>query len=302
MPATVVNGFVAALFLMLPFFIGVEPCLVLGMLAAILFWGASGGRNGFPSAPPLSVWIIAAWVIGLGLTTPLYRPYPRLILPWLTGAIIGNSLAWTWIFTAFRKEATSGPYGEIPSPELLASSDRVRWKATRAGRLLLPAVVLATTLGLCLLPWSSAWQDRRGLKLIASQILDSIQSDLSRRERSTHPHLDCVIYVLAEPGLYYHLAAQEDQRLRFITQPAANLGMLEPGKIEAGVPTYLVSTTGAGKADLLEEKQTDRLQQMERYPYQPSDLVLLDEFPPSALPEVREATVRLLRILPIGGL
>jgi hypothetical protein len=291
--------FLPMAFLPLPFLIGLEPCLVLGMLTAVVRRGFQWARQPERCRPSLGAWIVAAWVIGLGLTTPIYRPYPRLVLPWLMGAIIGNCLAWTWILSGSRKPAVTGFLAERSALSPTTDHDQARGRRQQLRFALL--ALLVSGLVLACGPWSSAWQDRRGLERIAEQLLSTIEKDLSLHERSTHPHLDCVIYVLAEPGLYYQLAAREDQKLQFITQPAANLGMLQPGKIEAGVPTYLAWTSRTARTNPLADAPPKRLELVQEYPYRPSDLVLLDEFAPSALGDVREARVGLSRILPVGG-
>ena len=38
----------------------------------------------------LAAWLLAAWTIGLFIATPSYKPYPRLVLPWLISAPFGN--------------------------------------------------------------------------------------------------------------------------------------------------------------------------------------------------------------------
>ena len=58
----------------------------------------------------LAAWLVAAWTIGLFVSTPAYTPYPRLLLPWLvsawlaTAAVCGMAFeSWTGGEDAARK-------------------------------------------------------------------------------------------------------------------------------------------------------------------------------------------------------
>src|SRR5262245_12703777 len=46
----------------------------------------------------LAGWLVAAWFIGLSLTTALYTPYPRLTLPWLAAGCLGAGIVIGWNF------------------------------------------------------------------------------------------------------------------------------------------------------------------------------------------------------------
>ncbi|WP_437225447.1 ArnT family glycosyltransferase [Planctomicrobium sp. SH661] len=243
---------------------------------------------------PLGGWLLLAWIIGLGLTTPLYRPYPRLILPWLISLSMAAGIGLALAAAVLRELAADS---ENDSGDVAASAGRPTSKRKLVDVLvavLLPLGVAAWILS----PKGVQWEDRNGLRIAADEIVAGIQSDLQGRAPSKVPEMDCVIYVLAEPGLYYHLAALENEKLKFITQPASDLGMLTSGKIDPRVPAYLV--TGPHSKDEAAQLQAskDRANQVHYgsiengatgYSYHPSDLVLLDDKSPAECGRVRYA-------------
>ncbi len=82
--------------------------------SAVLFCCAMGGVAGrlrWPAVPAESVegsdqktiacwalpcWTVAIWLLSLSLVTPMYRPYPRLTLPWLMAVWLGAGAGISW--------------------------------------------------------------------------------------------------------------------------------------------------------------------------------------------------------------
>jgi hypothetical protein len=118
--------------------------------------------------------------------------------------------------------------------------------------------------------------------------------------RSPFDEASCVVYVLGEPGLYYHIAAARGRDgANHLAQPASNLGMLEPGATSPGMPAFLVTGLHAHRdhPELLNNPPAG-LKLLAEYPYTPSDLVLLDDMAPRDVPAHRHQAVRLWRIEP----
>lgn len=274
--------------------IGSMPLLLASAICTAVSLLRSRGGDDAPEThrlQTLGLWHAIAWFVGLSLAVPLYRPYPRLLLPWLTvGWIVAGGTLAKWL--------TSGASSSEPAHRMS------HWLGIAGAGLLLLAVT-QFALPARLRPVISSpvcWEDRSDLKQIAEKIvgdlapgrLDSFSSRLSGIER--------VLYVLAEPGLYFHLAAAEfEGRGRHATQPAANLGMLEPGSVDARVPTFLITGLHAHRDNplLLEGEIAATL--VAEYPYTPSDLVLLDDVAPDGLASQRDQVVRLWRIEPAAS-
>ena len=56
-------------------------------------WFASEAKD---ARDRFALYFLAAWIGGLFLATPLYHPYPRLTLPWLSAVSIGAG-SWSTI-------------------------------------------------------------------------------------------------------------------------------------------------------------------------------------------------------------
>jgi len=290
---------------LLPVLVGVAgliiPLCMMALLGVVLL-KRRGWRQRLENAVsdqevPFGLWILLAWIAGLTLVTPMYRPYPRLILPWMIGM---SSAAAMGVVLVFRELGL----GSAPA---IASGQRKRLRATskispvkessfpRTSSLQVLSGVLKVEVGLAFtLPLVAAilcvsvaplrfQEDRRGLERAAIQIIPALSADLETHSRSQVDALDCVVYVLAEPGLYYHLAAREDVDLQFITQPASDLGMLTSGKIDARVPAYLVTGPHARKAEAELQSRHQSVREVGKFDYVPSSLVVLDGGSPAEL-------------------
>lgn len=216
----------------------------------------------------LQFWIWAAWFLGLTFATPLYRPYPRLILPWLLAAMIG-----------------CGAFVEIMFQ---------RWKSLQQR-----SQIVGITLLVILTVWSgyrcmTKSPTRTGLKIVGSELRKSV-FDATRENPSLLSGVDAVVYVLAEPGLFYHLAASNDSNYELIPQPASSLELLDSQQLDTRVPTFIA--VGIHEADSrVELAQREDVELVAEFPYSPSNLVLLDDFAPGQVSEHRDQSIQLWRI------
>jgi len=144
------------------------------------------------------------------------------------------------------------------------------------------------------------WQSRTGLESIAGQIRADADRITATLSRSPAPPVDYVVYVYGEPALFFHLAnALADDKA--VAQPAANLGFIETHR-ESRFPVFLVTGPHADRSRAFQQqwkRLKHRFGQSGEYRYFPSDLVLLNQFPPDALAdqtEHRETVVRLYRL------
>ena len=222
----------------------------------------------------LGVFLLCAWLFGLLIATPLYRPYPRLGMPFLIAVLIASGIGiQAFMIVLGRWKSFFTPYlVALVGASLFYFITGLTMADLNVGRLL---------------------EDRTSLQDISQQIVE----DVSSQDRiSTNPDLDAVIYVLGEPGLYFHLASEDSSDFEFIANPASNLGMLQPGATPPGIPTYIVAGLHAELEKLKLAELTEQVELIEDYEYEASDLVLLDDYPPDALEENRTQSIQLWKI------
>lgn len=224
-------------------------------------------------------WLLAAWIIGLAFSIPLYRPYPRLAVPWLVSLI----LVFSQSFRPYRQI-------ELPPP---TSEDRVQgW------------IFFGMTIGLLLLcSWMPipadafqfrCWETRSQFREIARDVTDdALKAALASNQKAIQ-NTQAVLYVYAEPGLFFHLPADD-----LAVQPAGNLNFVD---IEATrkLPTFLVAGPHAQRSKAFADefaKRADRFELIASYPYDASDFVRLDDVSATQLRARREPLeVRLYRV------
>jgi 4-amino-4-deoxy-L-arabinose transferase-like glycosyltransferase len=130
--------------------------------------------------------LVLVWVMSLVVVTPLYRAYPRLLIPLIVGSLLGASLFWRrgWV-------------------DFIAPALRRTWW-------LGPAIALSLALGVLAVRGSTAWEDRSGYRAASRALSD----------RSTYGWDDraggALVYVISEPGFFYNL--------RTAGVPAATVG------------------------------------------------------------------------------
>jgi dolichyl-phosphate-mannose-protein mannosyltransferase len=229
----------------------------------------------------LALWFGLAWLCGLLLATPVYRPYPRLILPLQCVAMIGTAAAVVMLLTGQVLNAASD--GE----EGAASKGNARFAWLVAVMLL--CAWRAFSIG------TPGWQTRTELAEISADATKAATADC-QGEPSEVEGYDFVVYVYGEPGLLHHVPASNE---RAFVKAVMDLSFTKPGYDHARIPAFVLAGPHA-LASLEFQKQVaeagDALEEIGVYGYRPSDLVLLDDVPPAKLEEKRAQLVRLYRV------
>lgn len=263
------------------FAIGVLPCLLLIPLVTALacLYGLTRcalWRTSDPLFPGLQTgqWLCAAWLCGLVLVTPLYQPYPRLILPLLAVTWLLTS-AWTVLVFRYQPAETSNiPESKSRSALLIASLGI-------AGLLLSYAIDNGT----------KCWQPRTDLAE-TGELAIAAAADHARGEGNQK--LDFVIYTYGEPGLFFHLP-----REGVPVQPVTDLNFALPGSRHPRIPTFVLTGPNTQNDENFAEhfaQAGDALQEVGVFPYEASDFVLLDDHSPNELADHRTAELRLYRV------
>ncbi|MEK6262495.1 MAG: glycosyltransferase family 39 protein [Planctomycetota bacterium] len=187
--------------------------LSLATLPLLLILAVSGLTIGLVSdrrsARGLGLWLMAAWLAGMSFATPMYHPYPRLVMPWLMATWIGVGLGAELWWERGHQQGNS------------AKSHFGLWKPTW-----LELMVLVCLMGIgivrLLVGTAHVWRDRGQFQLASYQIAERIQS--VTHDSGFSPH-EAVVYVIGEPaivnglrshGLPYTAPVQD---LRFVSSP-----------------------------------------------------------------------------------
>tara|TARA_R110002072_G_scaffold303123_1_gene494706 strand:- start:133209 stop:135344 length:2136 start_codon:yes stop_codon:yes gene_type:complete len=262
------------------------------------------------------VWLHLAWLCGLTLTTPLYRPYPRLILPLLCVGCVGTGLAIVRLLhgrlfagrssmsvidsqdTSPKKSATSiETAGDVDlsneRPAGAGSDRRPNSQAARLRTIWLSIVV-------CLCVWRAndhrapAWQNRAGLADIAEQVV-AAAAENCKGSQPIKDEFAFVMYSYGEPGLMFHIASTGAPIL-----PIMDLSFARPGSDHARIPTFVLAGPHAWKSsqfgDEFRALPEEAMIEVAEFPYLVSDFVLLDDHAPRQLSRHRNDIVKLYRV------
>jgi dolichyl-phosphate-mannose-protein mannosyltransferase len=261
--------------------------LFLGFVVfATLLRPTSDGEDSETSrARNLAGWLLAAWFLGLFVAVPLYKPYPRLVMPWLVcawlagGACVDEVLAWATARRAAQDAARANPAG-------------LGWRTWvfLAGAIGVLTVGVVSRMSLARTRDIPGWQDRGVRARIVKQAAQ-YASKLSPGKP--------LFLVYGEPALFFDLAVDNTN-----PQPplGGNFSFLAPGQKPLPQPAYLLAYSGTADFDKLiapYEKKALKLEAV--FHDTPSDLVLLDTYSPAELalgkPRPTEA-LNLYRIQP----
>ena len=293
-PIDVLVVFVLTILLTVPF-------LTAAVAICVLFRNAmSADRESLLSPDCVGVWLCAAWLCGLFAATPLYQPYPRLILPlltitWFFLCAFGVSLIRSNAVTTDESEevtpSVSDPTKETPSGQ---NAQWLQWlNHTLHGwrGYVAAGVVAAMLFPLIATNRRLAWQNRSGLahagELALAAAAEHSQGESNRK-------FDFVVYTYGEPGLFFHLP-----RDGVPVQPVSDLNFALPGSIHPRIPTFVLTgpnTLNDGNFAEHFAEAGDALEQIGVFPYEASDFVLLDDHRPHELDEHRIAELRLYRV------
>ncbi len=279
-----VGSLVAIIMAIVTAIVGLLPVLlVLNVIAAVLQWNNQPSESDRPTSS-LGRWILLAWILGLIVATPMYRPYPRLILPLLAGLIIGAGYGIELVLHRLR--GTVAP-GSVASPQQELA---IQWQGVTMGGLAVLVLLgaHAVTRGNWISP--PVFAPRNAFVEIASQIRTAIRRDIvSEIARETGnkyytPRGDVTagVAVLGEPGLFFQLASPANAFLQIVAQPVATTAPVTSAAANE-IPMYLVTGPHAKEAVAELEAMPETVRLVATFEYHPSPLVLLDDMPPSQI-------------------
>lgn len=293
---------------------GVSPILLGAALAGpalILltsYW--SGQSDEAARSRRLAAWLVAAWNIGLLVATPTYKPYPRIVMPWLISAILGTAAACSLLFEPAMAIAESGrktrkivgwaliavwvlyPLATLQFRRLDKAGFRFE---PRAWAHPMGELVLGK-LGIMERPHSNlpipGWLDRTAR---SRQILAALGDARGRVEPALRMRpLHVISY--GEPAIVFHLNA-----IGIDASPVADFAFLSPGQPRVAQPAFLMALPNSREEfDRLIGPYANQLSSEAFLRETPSDIVLLDKYSPRDLvsPGLKQEDLRLYRINP----
>ncbi len=213
--------------------------------------------------------LVAIWWASLLVATPLYTPYPRLIMPCLLAAMLACALNW--------------------HPLLETEGDATPYHAGSLTGCLIFGLIVVYWFGISLLsPHTDHLErllDRRGLPGIAKEIRGAQPQASSR-----------VIYVYGEPALYFQLRAAGEEIVSAVQEVPTSAATFDG----QAIATFLVVGPHAQRdPEFLRQLAAakERWELYKEYDYQPSAVVWLDMNDPrrSPLETAENDRVRLYR-------
>jgi 4-amino-4-deoxy-L-arabinose transferase-like glycosyltransferase len=243
----------------------------------------------------LAAWLLWAWTLGFFVATPAYTPYPRLALPWLISALLATAavsgmifeppteapneghnprkyLRWVliavWILgplatLQYRSINRSGwrflPRDEKGHPQCELVLGNISIQARAHSKLPVPG-----------------WEDRTAR---GKFILEAAETT---RQKVTEAGGPRTLHFLSygEPAIVFHLNVNG-----FDVLPVTDLSFLEPGNSPLPQPAFLMAFS-TDELKRLVQPHSNRLKVFgifREFRGSPSDLVLLDKYPPSDL-------------------
>lgn len=201
-------------------------------------------------------WFALAWICGLTVATPLYHPYPRLALPWLTAVWIGVGVAAQLLAT-----------GSTTTSEF--TDTRTKLKATwcRAAIAIWLVAIVAVR---CWTGTYHAWQDRAELSRATASIASLLQSQTRDRGFSED---EAIVYVYGNPPIVFGLKSNG----LALVGPIQNLDFLRTPRVR---PTFLILTDRASANAGFQEEWAAHKSEFTRIqttPIRVSHLVRLDD-------------------------
>ena len=277
------------------------------------FWLVRSLQVGRKSAPPspaashrqLALWLLAAWICGLSVTTPLYTAFPRLTLPWLVALWLAAGPGLNWLADGLAADglAADGLAADGLAADGLAAEQAgespIRPRTSPAAWGIIAVAIAVIGVGLAWRPGllAPAWQTRGGLAGVAGRVRSDIREALVEQDLS--PDADFLVDVYGEPSLYFQLRKLEID----LALPVSSLRFAQPDAPPPPLPTFLVTGPHNQHNPRFQEQfQTaaPRLTLERTYEYAPSDLVLLNKFAPTNLTdeagERRRYAIHLYRV------
>jgi 4-amino-4-deoxy-L-arabinose transferase-like glycosyltransferase len=252
----------------------------------------SGKSDDASRSRRLAAWLVAAWTIGLFVSTPAYTPYPRLLLPWLvsawlaTAAVCGMACeSWNGGQDAGRKPGKYVRWALVAA-WLLCALATLQYRATEKAefRFAFPNGKGHASGELALWRLSiqerahsdlavPGWLDRTARGKIILDAAETAKRSVIDASRTRPLHF--VTY--GEPAIFFHLAAKG-----FDASPVQNFGFLAAGQPPLTQPAFVTAFL-TDEFQKLIAPYSNRLDLIAIFRESPSDLVLLDSYPPSDL-------------------
>ncbi len=212
----------------------------------------------------LAGWLLAAWFLGLLVAVPLYKPYPRLVMPWLVCAWM---VAGACIDTVMNRAAARWTENDAARTTPL----RLGWKTVvfLVGAIGVFALGAVSRMSLARGRDIPAWQDRT---VRANAVKRAVQYALKRAPGKP------LFLVYGEPCLFFNLAVEG-----YNPQPplGGDFSFLAPGQKPLPQPAFLLAYEGTADFDKLIEPYKKALSVEAIFHDTPSDLVLLDTYSPA---------------------
>ena len=246
---------------LVPFFIG--STVLLALVGALRIFGWAIGLN--PAAAndsarrrgAFGTVLLAVWFGALFVATPLYTPYPRLLLPWLIATWLGAARAADWLLnvqglhekligTRWRRLAFLGAWAALGIMVALISPRR---------------------------PMLSLSRDRTGLARVAAETRNGIGPESAN-----------AIYVFGEPAMFFQLRASGEEHVAPVQALPREAATIDGQPI----PTFLVVGPHAERDPQFKEQweaAEDRWELIKEFEYKPSAVVWLDLHDPRQPPE-----------------
>jgi dolichyl-phosphate-mannose-protein mannosyltransferase len=233
----------------------------------------------------LAGWLLAAWFLGLLVAIPLYKPYPRLVMPWLV-------CAWLAAGACIQRVLSGASTRRTARPEAAATPVGVGWQtwAKLVGALAVLALGVFVRMNVATTREILGWQDRT---VRATTIKKA--AEFARKLAPGKP----VFLVYGEPALFFDLFVDG-----YDPQPplGGDFAFLGPGQKPLPQPAFLLAYDNIADFNPLIAPYKDKALKLQViYHDTPSDLVLLDTYSPADLapgkPRPQQA-LNLYRILP----
>ena len=251
----------------------VGSSVVLGLLAVLgILWQLVRRDNDIESAPAGSprqaaTWLLAAWFVGMSVSIPFYRPYPRLTLPWLIATWLGAGALLQCLAPSLRRVG-----------EMFPLSIR-RWRFATLALFAGAAVLLPASMKDLARRGVPGWQDRTSLQAATARIIEAAKENVVASPGSGNVgesiSVDLICYVYAEPAVLFHLNANN-----VVAQPVTNLDFARPDAEEFPLPLFLIVGPHALHGKRFPEQfaqYRDRFVSLGQYRFTPSRLVSLND-------------------------
>jgi dolichyl-phosphate-mannose-protein mannosyltransferase len=204
----------------------------------------------------MSIGLTAIWLVSLLILTPLYHPYPRLILPAVIAGLVLYGIMVELIRLTYDNKADS------KSSDLAKENRRTKILTVLMAFLLLNAVRATITLP------TKIYGQRVGLETSVSEVVKTVlpNGDLNA---------PVIVYVYGEPAVYWNLSRQQ-----VLAGPVSDLEFASSETRPAGVSLYLVTGPHAGQTPAFAtqmEAKKDLFEEVGKFDYEPSLLIKMDE-------------------------